>query len=328
MSAPEASEIIGRTDLERWRALCSAAGSGHPFSNEGFVIGIARALGWDVVPAFVESGGEEAGALFIRRRRGPLAQVVVPPFSPYTALILPAAADIGTRSLLFRRILDAAADVARDATIVLSPESAVPDPNPLPEPWSSDLFQTYRSGTGSAQDVIGDWSSSTRRTFRRNREEFERVIDTRIVPDILGHLETAYGHHGRPLPVPRAQLHDLAASMIDAGHAEAIGVRRLDTGAVEAGVVTLVAANRAWYWIAGSLPGPAMTVCIGHVLARCHDRGIHSFDFMGANTPSIAEFKRRFGGDLVEYPVFRTPRRPLNRIASGLRRLLPGGGES
>lgn len=73
------------------------------------------------------------------------------------------------------------------------------------------------------------------------------------------------------------------------------------TGACEAGVVVLHDDATAHYWIAGSRPGPAMTVLLGHLLERLASNGMKLFDFVGANTPSIAEFKRRFGPQLVSY---------------------------
>ena len=66
--------------------------------------------------------------------------------------------------------------------------------------------------------------------------------------------------------------------------------------------MVLTHGRTAYYWIAGSVPGPAMTVILGAVLGRLRSEGFESFDFLGANTPSIAEFKRRFGPALVEYP--------------------------
>jgi hypothetical protein len=49
-----------------------------------------------------------------------------------------------------------------------------------------------------------------------------------------------------------------------------------------------------------------MTVLLAEALPRLRADGLAAFDFVGANTPSIAEFKRRLGPALV--PYFRIER--------------------
>ena len=88
-----------------------------------------------------------------------------------------------------------------------------------------------------------------------------------------------------------------------------------ESQAAEAGLIVLHDANSAYYWIAGSKPGPAMTVLIGNVLTELKQAKFNTFDFVGANTPSIAEFKRRFGPVLTPYIAgFVTPNRLLNTL--------------
>jgi hypothetical protein len=62
-----------------------------------------------------------------------------------------------------------------------------------------------------------------------------------------------------------------------------------------------------------------MTVLIGTVVPRLHALGVKSFDFVGANTPSITEFKRRFGSVRQEYAYVSAVRRPELRAAMALR---------
>ena len=84
-----------------------------------------------------------------------------------------------------------------------------------------------------------------------------------------------------------------------------------------AGVALLHDGEQAFYWIAGSVPGPSMTVLIGRLLLELKAAGVDCFDFAGANTPSIAEFKRRFGATLT--PYFAVTRRP-NRLLGAVTR--------
>ena len=87
-------------------------------------------------------------------------------------------------------------------------------------------------------------------------------------------------------------------------------------------VSTLVALHderTALDWIAGSRPGPAMTVLLAGVLERLAADGLERFDFGGANVPTIAEFKRKFGGHLVPYFHARHVGPPVLRLLDRFR---------
>ena len=92
-----------------------------------------------------------------------------------------------------------------------------------------------------------------------------------------------------------------------------------DTDTPEGGLAVLHDGHTAHYWIAGSAPGPAMTVLLGHTLPRLRDDGIKLFDFVGAHTPSIAEFKRHFGPVLTPYFYLEKITRPELRLLYRLK---------
>ncbi len=60
-------------------------------------------------------------------------------------------------------------------------------------------------------------------------------------------------------------------------------------------------------------------VLLGHILPRLRDDGIEQFDFVGANTPSIAEFKRHFGPVLTPYFYLEKITRPELRLLYRLK---------
>ena len=65
-----------------------------------------------------------------------------------------------------------------------------------------------------------------------------------------------------------------------------------------------------------------MTVLVGNLLARLRDQGVHMLDFVGANTPSIAEFKRKFGSRIVPYYRVEHVVRPELRVLQRFRKML------
>ncbi|HET6566995.1 MAG TPA: hypothetical protein VFG50_03460, partial [Rhodothermales bacterium] len=74
---------------------------------------------------------------------------------------------------------------------------------------------------------------------------------------------------------------------------------------------------------AGSEPGPAMSVLLANMLPALASSGMRTFDYQGANTPSIAEFKRRMGARLVSYYGIEKCTRPELIVFERLRTLYP-----
>jgi hypothetical protein len=83
--------------------------------------------------------------------------------------------------------------------------------------------------------------------------------------------------------------------------ARLFGARNTQSGDVESAVAILSHDATAYYWIAGGAAGPGMTVLLANLFEMLQDEAVQTFDFVGANTDSIAEFKRRFGGHLTTY---------------------------
>src|SRR5690606_37038344 len=102
-------------------------------------------------------------------------------------------------------------------------------------------------------------------------------------------------------PMSDGQLLPLVSELTRAGLTEAYAAAHKETGKQEAAVVVLRDDSSAAYWIAGSVPGDGMTFLLGTIFPELRASGISRFDFVGANTPSIAEFKRRLGGRLETY---------------------------
>lgn len=169
-------------------------------------------------------------------------------------------------------------------------------------------------------DLQTGWSASTRRTVRRHVAEYHYDAAHLDPNTAIALLESSYARQGRPLPAPAAALRPLLAKL---SLTDACGVSAVRSGAsdeVEASVAVLHNHHTAHYWLAGSRPGPAMSVLLHQLWVDAQARGLQSFDFIGANTPSIAEFKRRLGGRLVPYYHVAAHAHPLLRWRHRLSR--------
>lgn len=293
-------------DLDaEWQTLRQQAPTSTPFSRIEFARAYAKAmdLGLVLCKARTNAGELSAGVLGYLRRLGPFEKLVVPPFIQYTPLLLaqePAAHEVHSGDSVVQAILTALGKRFGAAALHLQPEMQ----DLRPAVWAGfrvKPFYTYRIPLDGTESVQDGWSANAQRLFGKFTSAYEVSEDPVYAKDVIDLCTLAYDRHGRRLPVDATRLQELAGHLHEAGMANVYALHSTSEGTCEAGVVTLHDGYTAHYWIAGSRPGPAMTVLLGHVLQRLSASGVALFDFVGANTPSIAEFKRRFGPQLTPY---------------------------
>ena len=281
----------------RYHALWEEAPERTVFESLRYARAVEEAYGLDSSMHFC---GEDA-ALLHTKGRGPLRRVIVPPSTQYSALLLgkPAPAhQVHGQVAPLDHLLKLIEQQARSADLLVK----LKDPRTAQwRGWDVRPLFTYLIDLPSN---IDDWSESTRRTWRSKTSSYIIEEDACHLRTIIDLCVKSYERHERRMPGKPAALETLAKAM--GPWARAFAAMRNDT--VEGGIVILHDDRTAHYWIAGSIPGPAMTVLIGEVLTILHTSGIAKFDFVGANTPSIAEFKRTFGPVLTQYYHLR--RRP------------------
>ncbi len=300
----------------RWVALLAKTTDPSPFLQPVFLEGIERITGWNRVVVDVPETG--LACLFIRSR-GPVRDVVLPPFCPYTALLPEAAASSPDWTALTGR----GTGLPANRLISLTPAISGPESSGYRQPAdtaSAEVIarQTYHLSTAPLEDALSSWSASPRRTWRKHANEFEFRVHPNsaaeeagescrdVIVELTELVKSGYARNGRRFPLEPSDLANWAVDLVDAGLAQLYSLYDRDKGTLAAGVVALKHQQMAWYWLAGSVPGPAMTVLMGYLQDDLHRQGIPVLDLMGANTPSIAEFKRRFGGELTPYLHIRT----------------------
>ena len=293
----------GETVEERWGALWDASPQRSPFSRLEYVRAVAAAADLEVGVHFVEEDGvASAGAAVTWRKRGPYRIVLVPPFTPFSALMLRGrvpASDVHSRSSSFGALLR---DLERSYDAVqLHLHPSIADVRPATwAGWEARPLYTYVLPIERDANVTDGWSNSTARNFRGARSEYEVLEGREAAAAAIALCRESYARHGRSAPLPVGALKNLVAGTTTLNSPYA--VRRLDgERRIDAAVILLSDAGRAYYWIAGGRPGNGMTVLIGELLSRFDPAEVALFDFVGANSPAIAEFKRRFGSRLENY---------------------------
>lgn len=316
LEAPEAQE--------RWEALRAVSPQRCAFAALPYARAAADATGLPCEVVFVEDAGrDEAGALIFRRKRGPYHEGVVPPFTAFTPLLFrasPGEAAIHARSSAFEAILgalEARLDVAR---LHLPP--TLPDVRPAQwRGWSAAPLYTYRLALAEEPALTARWSGGARRTFRKARGRYRVLADAPEASSVVELLAERYAERGRALPLPPDNLVPFIERMREEKLVRIFTATPTGGASPEAAVAILHDGHTAHYWVAGSRPGPAMTVLLGEMLPRLHADGLTTFDFVGANTPSIAEFKRRFSPTLTPYFRLEKIRPRALRVLYSLKRV-------
>lgn len=303
-----------------WKVLVAKSPQATACSRFAFGTAVEEALG---LPAWVAAVWEEdtlrAGALLFEKRRGPFRGAALPPLVPLVTPLLDGPlreADVHHRRSSLDALLGLLPEAFHQTHLVLHPSLA--DARPLLwAGWQVRPAYTYHLDLRDQDPVTKGWSDTPKHTFKKEAEHFAVSEGPGETEAAVALVEDSHGRQAHDLGVDAEALATLAHPLGAAGLLRVFVARRGSTP--EAGLFVLTDGRTAHYWLAGSVPGPAMTVLVGHVVGRLRDEGVAYFDFVGANTPSIAEFKRKFGGTLVPYFRARHTAHPALRLLDRLR---------
>ncbi len=237
---------------------------------------------------------DQAALLVHEKGVGLFRQIVVPPFTQYSALLLanqPPAHVIHRQNSPLDKLLECVERTSTKANLLLKVD------DPRTAQWRNWTVRPLFTYLIHLPDNRNNWSTATRRTWRSKRTAYEIIEDHSYALQVIELCSMSYERHGRSLPAAPKALESLCISM---GKWARVFVAKRN-GMVEAGVIILHDQSTAHYWIAGSIRGYGMTVLIGELLSILASSKVSVFDFVGANTPSIAEFKRSFGPVLTQY---------------------------
>ncbi len=297
----------------RWESLLSSSPQASPFATLSYAEALTTHAGIEANCWFVaDEHTDLAGLLVFSRHQGPFKRVVVPGFTPYSSLLFTQAATSPEEP--FMLLLNSLAETFDDLRLHLHPR--IEDVRPLSwVGWQTTPYFTFLFDLTAYDLAKTSWSTSTRRNFRKSVDDYTIEEDARHIGPCIALCADGYARSKRPFPIHPETLKRMALDLDHQNMIRTFVVLPRGKEAPEAGIVVLHDQRTACYWIAGSEPGPAMTVLLGHVLGELKNAGIQTFDFIGANTPSIAEFKRRFGPALTPYYAgLTTPNKALGAL--------------
>ncbi len=319
-------------DDPEWDRLARSAVGGTVFATSAWLRCAARAIGGQPLRMGCYQGhGLIAGLCGVTTRRGPLTRLTTPPLTPHAGfLVAPVAGKSPGRleSAWHQSVAALSAGLWRQfhhVQLALGP--GLHDARPFTwGRWTVATRYTY---------VIPDtrpepwWDRLERRTRTVLRKAQQGGFTVHAIGDLgeLGRLyELLYESRQQIAPVPTGRVLRFANLAVADGLAEAHAVAAPD-GQVASVVVFVRGWDTLHAWVAGAdpqfNPSGATTLLYWDVVTRA---GLPRFDFVGANLPGVAHFKRGFGGDLIPYLVVDRCRHAGVRALLSLAARWRGGG--
>lgn len=304
------------SDHAEWDRLRQQTEHATVFSSPAYVVGAGRTF--DLNAHLWTHNG--VGVVLYEREHTWGREARIPPFTPYTPLLTGTGwnpAETHKRTSPLEALLE---DIeSRFAVAALHLQPGLLDVRLFSwRGWQVSPFFTYHVDLSGTDPPSASWSKNNRRDFLKQHTGFVFEESMEAIGETLRLSSRSYERHDRRFPFDLNKMQDFVENLHEDSWIRAFTARPQDKELPEAGVIVLHEPPRAAYWIAGSVPGPAMTMLVGHLLTTLHTEGYTALDFVGANTPSIAEFKRRFGSRLTPYFRVRWMRGGVPRLLSTL----------
>jgi len=186
--------------------------------------------------------------------------------------------------------------------------------------WDIRVRYTYQI---DLSDLGALWERVERRTRTVIRKAEKLNFDVLPTSDwelLKSYYELIYSQQEGGTPVDPGLVRDFAANAAKRNLVEAYKVES-PTGEVASIVVFVRGFDTVYAWLNGKDPALNSTGAESLLYWRYFARTEYQkFDFVGANMPAIAKFKRGFGGDLVPYFVTERYRNQLVKAAHTGRR--------
>ncbi len=308
-----------------WERLATASRQANPFSRRAYAETVRDVLGFSIrLVGTVEGDELRAGLLLFERKYGPYRQVVVPPLTPYTTPLF----DPPLRETeINRRVsaLDALIELLEGEyhSVDLHLHPTLTDVRPFVwNRWRVTPLYTHRLNLTEADNLLQEASKSVRKRVRQKKEDWTIEPAPETPEVITQHVLQSYERSGGEAAYD-ATTHSRLLERLRQSDLLSIYTARNAEGVVKGGQALLHDAHTAYSWTGAGEPGPAKTLMLWQTMLDMKESGLRVFDFVGANTPSIAEFKRSFGAPLVAYYRVEYVSRPELYLYRSLQRMSP-----
>jgi hypothetical protein len=316
------------TDHLLWDDFVETSPQGTVFSSSAWLKASSSAYGGRPVFFGAKEHGElVAGVTYVEITKGPFKRATTPILTPYGGLLYSGNPDLNNDSL---RMVCTESIIRRlqkkyDHVFLVNAPGLDDIRSFLWQNWEEKVKYTYRLDLDGTESIWNKFRKSTQKHLRR-AEETLKVEDSADIGRIGELYRRALSERGKT-GTPEAMSMKMVSLLIESGIA--IAAIAVENGADAALLVRVSDSNSVYAWVGGTLPDKshlyADSFLIWDIIKRYSGK-IKRFDLMGANIPSVAWFKKGFGGVLTPYYVTecyssKTVRTAFN-LYSGIRKLI------
>ena len=172
--------------------------------------------------------------------------------------------------------------------------------------YSAEVIYTYRSDLRDPELLFNKFLPSLRRQIKKGEKlkyEIREPASPADLATVYDLLETSYRRQEHAIRFSRERFYTFMDTPALKNHLKVHSIWWENKPV--AVIVLLVDGNTAYYWLAGGDHQYFNTglnqVLLWQVIRKLHDSGFTTFDFIGANTPSISKYKSGYNFDLVSY---------------------------
>lgn len=318
-------EIHPVTDPQAWDEFVRRAVGGTVFSTWGWLQCAQQATGNPFRCLEVYRNGQiMAGLSGVETQRAGMRRFSTPVLTPHGGLLLAPVAGKGPAKAEseWQRAAELLIPHLRQeyhcVSLVHAP--AMGDMRPFTwAGWEARVRYTYQMELGDREGLWERLERRTRTVIRKAEGSGFRVMPTDDLELFRRQYELLYARQGGRPPVEAGVAQRFAEAACRAGLARGLKVESPE-GRVAAVVIFVRGFEGCYAWVAGADPEFNHTGATSLLYWRYFEQARGRFDFVGANIPSIAFFKRGFGGELVSYFAVEGFRSPLVKgLFSGAR---------
>ncbi|MFC1693341.1 GNAT family N-acetyltransferase [Candidatus Latescibacterota bacterium] len=308
-------------DISLWDSFVESSPQGTIFSTSSWLKSAGKAHGGEPRIMGVWEGDQlVAGVSFIHVAHGPFKKASSPVMTPYGGIVF--RPDSGKRRSEAESFNAVCAEhliidlSARYHHIFLVHSPGFTDIRPLTwAEWTGKIQYTYEIDITDTGKLWDHMERRVRKVIRKAESSLELCgkID---IEHFMELYERIYKDRGSEPPVERGRITSMVDEIMHSDFAEMRTVRG-SGGQVISAVILVHDTDRVYTWISGSIPEKnatgAYSLQFWDAIKRHAD--VHKkLDMVGANIPSIAFFKKGFGGVLTPYYV-------TERYSSGMVRM-------
>lgn len=320
------------SDWDTWDHLVECSPEGSVFSHSTWLASLCRCTG-SVLKGVGYFNGTNliGGVAFSEVRLGPIKKATVPILTPYGGFLTIPSPD-GSRESAVESMLHKTSDALMEFLtkhyhhVFLVHTPSLRDTRPFDwDGWTVKNRYTYFVELDSPEKIWERFERRTRNAIRKAEHgDFSFAIEENF-PEFWELCKKTYDKQDLAVPASGSLIQKHYSTMLE-NDLIFTGAVKTEKGKWVAAVLFIRNGDDLCAWLSGAEPGledqGIMSFLYWKVMESFFDK-YNRFDFLGANIPSQARFKRGFGGRLVSYPLAErySPlwMGPLMRFATRLR---------